>query len=98
MLVVFVSDTEAPQIQFRQRPDPADTSPRFAWSSTEPAIFHCSLDGVKYEECGRGYYGQWQKTGVSKGPHTFSVRGTDASGNTGLSNKHTWTVGRLKYN
>ena len=96
MFVVFFSDTEAPQIQFRQLSDTADTSPRFTWSSTELTIFQCSLDGARYENCGRGYDGQWQKSGVSKGQHTFSVRGTDASGNIGRPTKHTWNIGKFR--
>ena len=31
-------------------------------------------------------------TGLSGGPHTFEVRATDAAGNTGPADSHTWTI------
>ena len=68
------SDTEAPQVQFRQLPDTADTSSRFTWSSTELTIFQCSLEGARYEKCGRGYDRQWQKWCLKGTTHILSSR------------------------
>ena len=94
--VLSLSDSVAPQIQFKQLPDKADSSPRFSWTSTELTVFECSLDGGDYVNCGSGYDGQWQKRTIPKGEHTFSVRGKDAYGNVGQPIKHTWNVGKFR--
>jgi hypothetical protein len=60
------------------------------FSADEPgAAFECSLDGGAYAACSPpvGY------TGLAVGSHTFSVRATDAVGNTDTTPaSHAWTI------
>ncbi|NNF55066.1 MAG: DNRLRE domain-containing protein [Acidimicrobiales bacterium] len=59
---------------------PSDPSPSpdatFVFSANEPATFECSLDGETPTACASPA----MFTGLSDGPHTFSVTATDNSG------------------
>jgi myo-inositol-hexaphosphate 3-phosphohydrolase len=71
-------------------PASTSTSPSFAFSSTETgSTFQCRLDDASYASCTspKGY------TGLTSGPHTFSVKATDAAGNTDPTPEtQSWTI------
>src|SRR5829696_5169825 len=62
----------------------------FAFSSTEPdSTFECKLDDAAFASCSSPQ----SYTNLSEGAHTFSVRATDAAGNTDATPaSRTWTV------
>ena len=64
---------------------------RYTFSTSEPNYtFECSLDGDAFASCSspKSY------TGLSEGSHTFSVKATDAAGNTDATPaSRSWTVG-----
>ena len=74
-------------------PQKTSINPKITWTSSEFAYFECLLDSVRKIICGQGPSGQLT-FGVSKGPHTFSVRGTDKNGNIGEWKRHTFEVGK----
>ena len=82
-------DTVGPTTAFTAKPgNPSNsTSPSFSFTSNEDATFVCLLDGSA-TPCTPpvGY------SGLQDGPHAFSVRATDAAGNTGAETIHSWTI------
>jgi large repetitive protein len=56
-----------------------DTSPSFEFSATEPGALECKLDSGSFALCTspKGY------NDLGDGPHTFTIKATDAAGNTG---------------
>jgi hypothetical protein len=86
------ADTTAPDTTITAGPSGTVTStdPSFAFSSTESgSSFECSLDGGAYGSCTtpKSY------TGLATGQHTFTVRATDAAGNTDQSPAtRSWTI------
>ena len=86
------SDTTAPETNIDSGPSGTvnHDSATFAFSSSEAnSTFECSVDGAAFGACSspQGY------SSLADGPHTFSVRATDAAGNTDASpDSHTWTV------
>jgi hypothetical protein len=89
---VSVPDTTPPDTTILSGPTgtvaTADAS--FTFSSSEPgSTFACSLDSGSFTAC----TSPASFTGLSNASHTFSVRATDAAGNTDLSPAtSTWTV------
>ena len=75
-------DTTAPDTTIdRDRPagTVASTAAAFAFSSARPgATFECKLDAGAWQTCTR----RRRYSGLREGAHTFSVRATDAAGNT----------------
>ncbi|MBA3552673.1 MAG: hypothetical protein H0W27_07355 [Actinobacteria bacterium] len=66
-----------------------ETSSTFTFSADEdPASFSCSLDGSALEACSSPV----TYTGLSPGPHAFSVAATDGSGNVGNAATWSWTI------
>ncbi|MEX2032282.1 MAG: hypothetical protein WEA81_05390, partial [Dehalococcoidia bacterium] len=56
-----------------------DTTPTFTFSADEPVTFHCKFDGEAFGDCS-GPGDSHTTATLAPGPHTFSVRGTDAVG------------------
>jgi hypothetical protein len=88
----FSVDTIAPNTTIDSGPSGTITvaDATFAFSSPEAgATFECSLDGAAYSAC----TSPQSFTSLSVGQHTFSVRATDAAGNTNATPAtRTWTV------
>ena len=85
-------DTAAPHTAIVGRPSELTNSTRatFAFSAGEAgARFECSIDGGAYVIC----TSPREYAGLAAGQHQFSVRATDAAGNTDASPAtHTWTI------
>ncbi len=67
----------------------ADHDPSFGFSSNEPgSTFKCKLDAGTFGACSspKSY------TGLADGGHSFSVRATDFTGNTGPAATRTWRI------
>ena len=90
----WLVDTIAPTITFSDAPAKTNDKPLITWTSSEEAVFECSLDGGEYKECDKGMDGEWSESSISDGVHTLSVRGKDNAGNVGSANRHTWIVGK----
>jgi Calcineurin-like phosphoesterase len=84
-------DTSPPDTTITSAP-PATTTATdatFAFTSTEPGTFHCSLDGGAWESCAspRTY------SGLTVGQHAFQARAVDQAGNVdGSPASHSWTI------
>src|SRR5829696_848900 len=85
-------DTAAPDTSITAKPtDPSNNaSPSFSFTSTEAnSTFECKLDGGSYAAC----TSPKSLSNLSDGSHTFSVKATDAAGNTDATpDTYTWTV------
>jgi hypothetical protein len=85
-------DTEPPETTIVTGPTSLSASreARFSFTADEPgSTLACSLDGAAFSSCSSPA----TFSGLADGGHTFSVRGTDASGNTDPSPAiHSWTV------
>lgn len=85
--VTFVVDATPPVVELTSAP-PSTTNEdaaAFTWTVSEPAQVTCQLDDRPQEPCSSPY-----TVGLlPEGHHTFTVRATDAAGNTG-SATHTW--------
>jgi PKD repeat protein len=90
--VTAAADTTPPDTTITSGPPSTttDTSASFAFSSTENgSTFECQLDGAAFATC----TSPAAYDGLAAGSHTFSVRATDAAGNTDASPATaTWTV------
>jgi hypothetical protein len=86
------TDTGAPATAIVSGPNHATsaTNASFAFDADDPdAVFECSLDSGAWEACTspKAY------DGLAAGSHTFSVRATDAAGNTDASPAtESWTI------
>jgi hypothetical protein len=80
-------DTVAPTVTITQKPNnPSNvTAPSFGFTATEPA--QCKLDAGPFEACTspKGY------SNLDDGPHTFTLKATDAAGNTD-EESYGWTI------
>jgi len=65
------------------------TTANFAFSASQEGSFQCSLDGGAFVDCSSGTKAY---TGLSSRQHTFSVKATDAFGETGAAASRTWKV------
>jgi hypothetical protein len=86
-----VDTTPPPAPTLTSKPDPLtnDPTPSFAFSAPEAgSTFSCKLDASPHAVCTSpiAYVAQ------SDGAHTFSVKATDAAGNTGPQATYTWTI------
>ncbi len=76
----FTIDTVAPQTVIDSGPSgtTSNSSPVFAFSSEAGARFECRMDAGAWVVCASPY----SYTGLVDGEHTFTLRVTDAAGNT----------------
>jgi parallel beta-helix repeat protein len=85
-------DTAAPDTTITSQPsDPSnDFAPSFGFDSSETAsTFECRLDGAGFTSCTSPH----AFDDLPDGQHTFSVRATDAAGNTDSTPAtYTWTI------
>ena len=83
-------DTVAPITTIDQKPSALSNvaSPTFAFSAEPGASFVCKLDTATFQACSspKSY------PGLLDGPHTFTVKSTDAAGNTGAETVFSWTI------
>lgn len=63
------------------------TTAQFQFTVTGATTTTCQLDGGTPNTCTTSF----SVTGLAQGQHTFTVRGTDAAGNTG-SQSYTWSI------
>ncbi|GEM_PF-2795930 len=86
------ADTIAPETTITSAP-PAITASldaTFEFSADEEATFECSLDLSPFSSCASPQ----SYSGLSEGPHSFSVRATDAVGNVDVTPaEHNWVAG-----
>ncbi|QIN83561.1 hypothetical protein GBA63_13630 [Rubrobacter tropicus] len=89
-------DTNAPDTTITSGPTGVVNLPSASFglaSSETGSTFECRLDGGAFAACSspKGY------TGLSNGPHTFSVRAKDVAGNADTTPAvRTWTVDTIK--
>ena len=57
------------------------------FAADEATTFACSLDGAAFAACSSPTV----LTGIGAGDHDFTIRATDAAGNTAVTTRH-WTV------
>jgi hypothetical protein len=83
-------ETRAPTASVASGPAAVSTSrsATFAFSADEPSSFACRLDNAGFEPCSSpaSYHG------LGDGAHSFTVRPTDAVGNTGNAASYAWTI------
>jgi hypothetical protein len=87
----FTIDTSGPTVTIDGHPaDPTSaTTATFAFSaSAAGATLECGLDAAAYSAC----TSPTTYSSLAEGSHTFRVRATDASGNTGQAALFQWTV------
>ncbi len=75
------ADTTAPDTTISSGPagTTSNSTPTFAFSSSEEAsAFECRVDAAAWVDCTT----PWTTAALSEGPHSVSVRATDAAGNT----------------
>ncbi len=84
-------DSAGPTVTITQKPtDPSnESSPSLGFSSDEPgSTFACKLDAGAFASCTSPH----SYTDLADGSHTFTVKATDAAGNTGPEASHTWMI------
>ncbi len=70
-------------------PNPTNSrTATFTYSSTEPGLFRCSLDGADYTTC----ITPWTINNVPEGQHGMAVKAVDQAGNQGKAVTYRWTV------
>ena len=85
----FTVDASAPTVTIDTHPPALTNSnaPAFTFSSEVGATYACRLDGETFAACASPQ----QYTGLVDGEHTFTVRATDAAGNSGEA-AYVWTI------
>jgi len=86
--LVDLTAPPAPQITSAPPATTGSTSASFVFTGEPGASFACSTDGGQFNTCNSPE----ARSGLTEGPHTFSVRQTDIAGNTGPSGTAEWTV------
>ena len=81
-------DTTPPSVSITSASATGDGA-TFAFTASERGVtLACALDGGGFEPCAppKTY------SGLAPGAHTFQVRATDAAGNTGAPDGHSWRI------
>jgi hypothetical protein len=84
-----VNDSTPPTVTSTSGPatTTADAVATFVFAADEATTFTCSLDGAAFAACSSPAV----VTGIGAGDHDFTIRATDAAGNTAVTTRH-WTV------
>jgi large repetitive protein len=84
-------DTAQPTVTIGSGPSGLfnSSSASFQFTTSEPGVLRCSLDGAPPASCGSPTSHTY--TGLNPGPHSFTVTSTDAAGNVGSASR-SWTV------
>jgi glycosidase len=84
-------DTQAPTVSFSDNPPALSNSKNasFSFAANESgSTFQCSLDTSAFAACSSPA----SFSGLADGSHTFSVKATDAAGNTGPTLSYSWKI------
>src|SRR4029079_1431198 len=83
-------DTVAPTVTIGTKPpNPSnDPTPTFGFSATETSTFQCQLDAGAFAPC----TSPTTLGSIADGSHTYTVKETDAAGNTGPVASYVWTI------
>jgi hypothetical protein len=86
----WTSETRAPTAAVSSGPAALSNSrtATFGFTADEPSSFECRLDGGGFAVCSSPASYQ----NLADGPHSFSVRPTDAVGHLGASASYGWTI------
>ena len=93
-VLIELADSTPPVIVFTTVPSSLtnSSSSAFAFSTNEPAMLSCSLDGGVAAPCNRTAVEGWATfPGLADGVHTLSVFGVDPASN-GSSAQYSWTI------
>jgi hypothetical protein len=84
-----VNDSTPPTVATTSGPDAttADSVAIFSFAADEATTFTCSLDGAAFAACSSPTV----VTAIAAGDHVFTIRATDAAGNTAVTTRH-WSV------
>ena len=78
----------APQLSGAPSANTSTTSANISFTGEAGATFTCSVNGGAYEPC----TSPQDFSGLADGPHSLSVKATDAAGNTSDAGSASWTV------
>lgn len=90
----LISDTTPPVVTCDKPPKQTNGVVLLRWTSNENSVFHCSLGGLPYKNCGQGLMSQWTGSALDDGEHTLKVRATDDAGNIATPTPCSWQVGK----
>jgi hypothetical protein len=84
-----VNDSTPPTVASISGPSgsTADSTATFVFAADEATTFTCSLDGAAFAPCSSPAV----VAAIGAGDHSFTIRATDAAGNTAVATRH-WTV------
>ena len=87
---VWTIDTVAPTVTLGTKPpNPSnDPTPTFSFSASETSTFQCQLDAGAFAPC----TSPTTLGSTADGSHTYTVKATDAAGNTGPVTSYVWTI------
>ncbi len=87
---VWTIDTVAPTTTLTAKPANSsnDPTPSFSFSAGETSTFQCELDAGAFAPC----TSPTTLGATADGSHTYTVKATDAAGNTGPVTSHVWTI------
>ena len=87
---VWTIDTVAPTVTLGTKPpNPSnDPTPSFSFSASETSTFQCQLDAGAFAPC----TSPTTLGSTADGSHTYTVKATDAAGNTGPVTSYVWTI------